>query len=789
MESHRQRAAWAAGTAAAVLLVFAPAVVGLRTLSRRDTDRLFAPVRTLVVEELRSGRLPLWNPHEGTGKPLFAEGFHSVLHPVSLLGAAVAPSSIDFLILAYLVAAALGAFVLARTLGASLPASSCAGLAFALSGYSTSMTGNLLYLAGLSALPWPVAAARAAGAGARWGPVAVALATACAFLTGEAQVAGIGVALGVLLAAEAGGPRGVGRALGGVVAGALLAGVQIAATLEILPRTMRSVELSPWEKVRWSLPPARLLEFVVPGLFGGPLDAAPAAASGASPGSVFAESVFLGAPLLAAAALALRSRRRTALLLGGAALALLWLALGHHLGARQLLDWVPVWKQFRYSEKLMAPLTLCACALGGLGVDAFHAAAFSQRWRRSLAAAMLVAGTVLLALHLAPETTQGLAVRLLGDTGAFYRATLAAGLPHLVVGLGALLVVDRLRDGSLRALALSVVIAVACAAAVRYGAHMDRVDQRGYDAPLHLDSDSPSPRVTQPTPPLEHLRESRAFLDACAEKEPVLLFPAYNVAYRIDALGHYGLDPRRITTLLKSLHASPALIDRDLLRAAVTAHQGYEAPTPARARSLRRFGLTHALFPIPADGATPEFIAPVLDGGRLVERDRFHGVEIWALPHRPWAFFPRRVVAREQPPDAHRVLLELMDRADDETVVVEAGEPLPASAGRVLRAERGTRSVRVEATSEEAGLLVVQDAWWPGWRASIDGQPAEILIADILVRAVRWPPGRHTLEMTYDPPGVRAGLALTTLGGVLVLLLAALALRRGRGAPVDGARG
>src|SRR5512133_285462 len=115
MKPRAEIAAWTAATLLGVLLPFAPAVVGLRTLSQRDTQRLYAPVRTLVVEALRDGRLPLWNPYEAMGKPLFAEGVHSVLHPISIAGAILAPASIDFLILACLVAAALGAFLLART--------------------------------------------------------------------------------------------------------------------------------------------------------------------------------------------------------------------------------------------------------------------------------------------------------------------------------------------------------------------------------------------------------------------------------------------------------------------------------------------------------------------------------------------------------------------------------------------------------------------------------------------------------------------------------------------------
>jgi hypothetical protein len=251
MEQRQKLFAWMAGTAAGVLIPFAPAVVGLRTLSHRDTDQLYAPVRALVVEALRSGRLPLWNPYEGMGRPLFAEGIHSVLHPISLLGAAIAPASIDFLILAYLVAAAVGAFLFINALGASPRASSGAGLAFALSGYSVSMTGNLVFLAGLATLPWLLAAARKAGAGAPWAAFATALATACVFFSGDTQVAILGLVLGVVFAAEAGGPRGAARSVAAMACGILLAATQILATRGALLESFRGMQLEEWEWTTW----------------------------------------------------------------------------------------------------------------------------------------------------------------------------------------------------------------------------------------------------------------------------------------------------------------------------------------------------------------------------------------------------------------------------------------------------------------------------------------------------------------------------------------------------------
>jgi hypothetical protein len=342
---------------------------------------------------------------------------------------------VDFLVLAYLAAAALGALVLAQALGARPVACAGTGLAFALSGYSASMTGNLVFLAGLSTLPWLVAAARSAGEGGRFGPVLTAAATACAFLSGDVQVTLLGVALGALLAADAGGPRGVARAAAGVVVGFLLAGVQVLATEELLSLSSRATGLDEFDRTRWPLAPGRILEWIVPGLFRGPLGERPIDAAGALIEEPFASSVYLGAPLLVAAALgafrpAGEPGRRTGWLLAAAAGVLLWLALGPAAGARQLLEWVPVWSQFRYPEKLMAPLGLVLCALAARGVAGFASARLPRRMGLALAALALGAATALVVAHAAPAAMEALGVRLLGAQGAFYRANLVAALPH-----------------------------------------------------------------------------------------------------------------------------------------------------------------------------------------------------------------------------------------------------------------------------------------------------------------------------------------------------------------------
>jgi hypothetical protein len=409
----------------------------------------------------------------------------------------------------------------------------------------------------------------------------------------------------------------------------------------------------------------------------------------------------------------------------------------------------------------MASITLCVCTLGALGIDAFGAARLSRHLTRGLAVTAAASGVSLAALLLAPAATEALAIRLLGDAGPFFRSTLATGLPHLVIGLAALIAVDRLRPEPARASALALLVALSTAAAVYYGAHLGSRDQ--FTTPLRLETDSPAPRLAQPLERAYDPGARRYGAGLAARYRSILLNPAVNVAHRVDTIEPYGaFEPRRLATIADSIGSTWA-------------------------RSFRRFGLTHVAFPVPHDVSKPQVAALVVEGGRLVQREEFLGLgfELWAVPHRPWAFFAKRAVSKERtrdeemelPPFGLEALHYLIDHGDDATVIVETSVVPPTSPGRILIVDRGTESVRVEAESVGPALLVLQDAYWPGWRASIDGKPVEILAADLLVRAVRWPAGRHRLEMVYDPPELGVGLLLSALGAALVALLALLAAR------------
>ena len=81
---------------------------------------------------------------------------------------------------------------------------------------------------------------------------------------------------------------------------------------------------------------------------------------------------------------------------------------------------------------------------------------------------------------------------------------------------------------------------------------------------------------------------------------------------------------------------------------------------------------------------------------------------------------------------------------------------------------------RIRTQSDASAVLVLSENAYPGWRVTVDGQPAESLIAYTTLRAVRVPAGEHVVEWRFQPRSLYCGAALSTLG----LLLVGLALAK-----------
>jgi hypothetical protein len=90
-----------------------------------------------------------------------------------------------------------------------------------------------------------------------------------------------------------------------------------------------------------------------------------------------------------------------------------------------------------------------------------------------------------------------------------------------------------------------------------------------------------------------------------------------------------------------------------------------------------------------------------------------------------------------------------------------ATPPDPGFSGQALLQERRPDRVRLEATLNGDGYVVLLDGYDPGWKATVDGRPSPVLRANVVFRAVRLGAGRHVVEFLYRPWPVTAGLVVS----------------------------
>lgn len=87
-------------------------------------------------------------------------------------------------------------------------------------------------------------------------------------------------------------------------------------------------------------------------------------------------------------------------------------------------------------------------------------------------------------------------------------------------------------------------------------------------------------------------------------------------------------------------------------------------------------------------------------------------------------------------------------------------------------------NIRIRTRTTADGMLVLSDAYYPGWRAYLDNRQARIHRANYVMRAVELPKGIHEVEFRYTPFSLYLGAALSVCAGAVVCaMIGMLALR------------
>jgi len=105
---------------------------------------------------------------------------------------------------------------------------------------------------------------------------------------------------------------------------------------------------------------------------------------------------------------------------------------------------------------------------------------------------------------------------------------------------------------------------------------------------------------------------------------------------------------------------------------------------------------------------------------------------------------------------------------------------------KITRYEPLHIAMDVEATG--TNFLVISEIHYPpGWKATIDGQPAEIIQTDYLLRGLVVPPGKHTIEMNYVESGFDTGKYMSMILNLVMfgIIIAGVVMNSRKRRPED----
>lgn len=184
---------------------------------------------------------------------------------------------------------------------------------------------------------------------------------------------------------------------------------------------------------------------------------------------------------------------------------------------------------------------------------------------------------------------------------------------------------------------------------------------------------------------------------------------------------------------------------------------------------LSFLGVRHAI--------TPRTMEP-LPGWHVIADDRTSRLieNTRAIPR---VFVPRRIrfIDSDQ-----RTLEEMAAAADftDEAWILTHDVPpqLFDNGAAELQVHRIGSRYEIDADVHSACRIVITEASWPGWRATVDGRRVRMEQANRAFLSMYLPPGRHHLRVAYLPDSFMRGRAISL--GTLSLLAVAVGVKRWR---------
>ena len=76
-----------------------------------------------------------------------------------------------------------------------------------------------------------------------------------------------------------------------------------------------------------------------------------------------------------------------------------------------------------------------------------------------------------------------------------------------------------------------------------------------------------------------------------------------------------------------------------------------------------------------------------------------------------------------------------------------------------------------DVNSGKGGVLVFSEIFYPGWTATVDGEPVELGRVDYVLRAMNVKPGRHEVVLSFFPKTVNTTETIAYVSYVILILV------------------
>ena len=708
----------------------------------------FYPWRLFAAQTLRSGYLPLWNPHQFCGTPFVANSQSAVFYPLNLLFCVFPVArafGVSVLLHLFLTGSFMYAFLRSRAIGMGRPAALLGAVAWQLCHWQVAWLELPTFLCVSCWLPLALllvdrTAARPTALRAVW----LGLCLGAMLLAGHLQIAFYCLALIVAYALfrllpllKSQWKPLLGAALLAIVLMLGVAAPQILPATELSRMSHRAgsaVNLTAYSGyVRLAVPPVNLVTLLAPGFFGSPTRGTYwGVGTNGGPGAYMENACYSGVLtlLLAIAALVVTWRASAATrFFAVSALLSLLLALGTPLNA-VLFFGLPGWAQTGSPGRILVLWSFCLPVLAAIGLDTLLRR-FDVKALAKSAAAFGVLAVCLLAFTVIWIATK------------YPAGTLAANLApesdlwRLPVGilLGAAAAVWLYQRGMTASRLGGALVALAAIDLLASGYGFNRT--------------APPSAVYPVTPLIAFLQAHKADGRIMPlnkrwplyEPPPAILPPNAAMVYGLDdTQGYDSLLTGQYFGFAGAMDGgSPAPPENGNM----VFTNGFLSP------EAREAGARYAVSLSPLPGLTPVFH----NAGNYVYEDK--------------AALPRvRVIG---------------EKRDDE--------------GKILEMTASEGPTRVKLYTEELWprQLVIADQWYPGWIACFQSKPVILTRGPEIFRTLIFTPEQqkqgamnNPVEMRYEPTAFRVGLyglclALGTTAGIV----SAAGVRRRKGMPGD----